>query len=71
MTTRRELTPEVVEALLPAYRILLRAASEQKAADETLASGQKVGTAPSNAVPVRDVDLHQPDQRQVSCPPQA
>jgi hypothetical protein len=71
MTVRRELTPEEIERLLPAYRRLLRAASEKKAVAETPLDGQEKGTAPSNAAPVRDLDLHQPDQRLVSCPPQS
>ena len=69
MTARRELTPEVIEALLPAYRILLRAAGEKKAAAENVPDGQEKRASPSTLTPFRDVDLHQPDQRLVSCPP--
>jgi hypothetical protein len=69
--TARALSPEMIEKLLPAYRVLLRAASENKAAAETLPSGQKEGTAPSNAAPAHDVDLHNSAQELTQCPPPA
>jgi hypothetical protein len=71
MTARSEVTPEEIERLLPAYRRLLRMARENQAAAETLPSAQKDGTAPSNAVPVGDVDLHNSAQELTQCPPQA
>jgi ribonuclease HI len=41
MTARSEVTPELIERLLPAYRRLLRMARESQAAAETLPSGQE------------------------------
>jgi hypothetical protein len=50
MTARSEVTPQEIEALLPAYRILLRIAREKKAAScgaaETPPPKAKAGAAP-------------------------
>jgi hypothetical protein len=48
------------DPLLPAYRILLRIARTHKA--------QKQGAGPSKPARARDLDQHQPGERQVSCP---
>jgi hypothetical protein len=47
MTARPELTPEVIEALLPAYRVLLRAASEKRAAAQSSPDAQKEAAGPA------------------------
>jgi hypothetical protein len=69
MTARSEVTPELIERLMPAYRRLLRMARENQAAAQAPPSGQKERAASSTAAP-SDVDLKTPDQRLSSCPPQ-
>jgi hypothetical protein len=38
---------------------------------ESPPAGHKEGAAPSNATPVREMDLTRPDQRVLACPPQS
>ena len=68
MTARSEVTPELIERLLPAYRRLLRMAREERAAGEAPPSGQEERAAPSNAAPTCEMDLTSPEQRVTSCP---
>jgi hypothetical protein len=64
MTARSEVTPELIERLLPAYRRLLRLARESQAAAETLPSGQEERATPSNVAPS---DVQHPDQEVTAC----
>ena len=68
MTARGEVTPELIERLLPAYRRLLRMARESQAAAEPLPSGQEERAAPSNAAP-SDAHNHRPEQESALCLP--
>jgi hypothetical protein len=64
MTARSEVTPELIERLLPAYRRLLRVAREERAAGEGPPSGQEEGAAPSNAA---RSDVQHPDHEVPAC----
>ena len=55
MTARSEVTPELIERLLPAYRRLLRMARENQAAADSPPGAYKERAARTNAAPMSDV----------------
>ena len=60
---------EARRALQDVYALLLAPGQRAAARQEKPPAGQEKGASRTKLTPVRDVDLHQPDHRLVSCPP--